>query len=462
MKKNFLFLLLVFFVAAATFSVAGAVPPKQKIVFQYESSNKSITLKTPEQQEIDNFDYVNYDIDIIFEGIPDSFAVTLVSVKGAKSLDELQPDPSEKDKYTITKLDEEVDSLALVIHYSDKEDTVAIGRKNWRRQSDNGNDITRNDLVEQSARNFFANNTETRKLFALPSDDHYRTNRIYLFFDERGEHIRRMPVNVDADDIFTIFIRVPKGVETKYSVTVTEGEYSPSDLTLRGAEDIRDAVAKAVAKMEISWTYVRYEFGPYTTDYFKFTINFKKDEETQILKPHKIKINKLYHAGFGVSFLKTELENPSFDTAPLTDTTNTIIALDEGKRSIITVNVIWYWRIFHWDFWKGSALTEGRDILKELPWYDRIYPTFGVSLDGKFRENFFYGFVYEFARGANITYGWHYGKVRRLADEGFKIGEDVFTGSKEDVKTTNKWETKPFVGLNVDTRIFSAILGLGK
>ena len=136
--------------------------------------------------------------------------------------------------------------------------------------------------------------------------------------------------------------------------------------------------------------------------------------------------------------------------------------MNKGDRSIVAVNVIWYWRIFNKDFWTGSGLTKGRDILKESPYYNRIFPTFGVSLDSNYKENFFFGFVYEFTRGANLTLGLHYGKVKRLAVEDFEIGKDIFIGTKDDILITNKWETELFIGLTIDTRIFNRIFGLRK
>ncbi len=311
---------------------------------------------------------------------------------------------------------------------------------------------------------------ETGKKFLLKKKKNivsnpYTKNKVYLFFDENGKQIRRIPKNVDQDDVFIITIVTRKEEKHKYDIKIEEGEYAPSDLSIRPLGELKDDIATASAdEPKDPWDLLEFERGPFTTERFRFTITYYDDEKKELvnLKTYSVRINKFYHAGFGISFLKTRLEDPSFDIAPLTDTTNTIIKLDKGDRSIVTVNAIWYWRIFHKDFWTGSGLTKGRDVLKESPFYDRIFPTFGVSFDSNFKENFFFGFVYEFARGANLTVGLHYGKVKRLADEDFEIGKDVYVGTKDDILITNKWESGLFIGLTIDTRIFNAIFGLRK
>jgi len=234
----------------------------------------------------------------------------------------------------------------------------------------------------------------------------YAKDKVYLFFDENGKQVGRFPRNVDQDDEFIITLVTRKTEIPKYDIKIEEGEYAPSDLSLRPAGELKtDVEASSDAPPpEDPWELLEFEQGPFTTEHFRFTITYKEDpkKEPINLQPYSIRINKLYHAGFGISFLKTGLEDPSFAIAPLTDTTNTIIELNKGDRSIVAVNVIWYWRIFNKDFWTGSGLTKGRDILKESPYYNRIFPTFGVSLDSNYKENFFFGFVYEFTRGANF------------------------------------------------------------
>ena len=124
--------------------------------------------------------------------------------------------------------------------------------------------------------------------------------------------------------------------------------------------------------------------------------------------------------------------------------------------------MIYYWKpTIDWVSGKlkgKSNITRGRDILKEATFWERLNPTFGVAINSEWRENFFFGGNFEFARGGSISAGWHYGKVQKLADSNFKPGIDVYTGTKEDIKLTDSWQTGFFFGITLDTRIFNKIL----
>ena len=124
---------------------------------------------------------------------------------------------------------------------------------------------------------------------------------------------------------------------------------------------------------------------------------------------------------------------------------------------MVTFNVIWYWKNTFKYIRTGSDLTRGRDIMKEPDFLTRINPTFGVSLDGKLTENFFIGGTFEFARGGSIIAGWHYGKVRQMADSDFVLGEDLFTGTEDEIRLTDKWKWGYFFGITLDTRIFNKV-----
>jgi hypothetical protein len=47
--------------------------------------------------------------------------------------------------------------------------------------------------------------------------------------------------------------------------------------------------------------------------------------------------------------------------------------------------------------------------------------------------------------------------VQSLIDSKFKFEEDIFAGTKDDIKTTNTWQWGAFIGVTVDTRIFNAL-----
>ena len=195
------------------------------------------------------------------------------------------------------------------------------------------------------------------------------------------------------------------------------------------------------------------------------TISVKKKTDkntyTQIAS-YPLRINKLYHVGVGVSLINTTLSSPDFRVTPLTSNTNTISATNTGNRTLITFNVIWYWSLLQNPL-NGSVITRGRDVLKDEPSFTvkRLFPTVGVSLDSKYKENFFVGGVYEFARGGSFIAGWHYGKIKELADTKFVLGESNYAGTQDNILTNDKWKWAFFVGVNLDTRIFNLLFNKG-
>lgn len=289
-----------------------------------------------------------------------------------------------------------------------------------------------------------------------------KANRAYFFFDQNGLLIGPAPVNIDADDYIEIYVAVPESELASYSIEMV-GDYSPSDLSIRPHDAITEGVAHGTGEADEKYTYVHQIFGPFTSDRATIKIYGKDDDgDDAILKQMDTKINKLYNVGIGASFVSTALANPDFDVFPISGTTdNTIRKVNDGKRTMATFNIIYYWKpTVEWITGKlkgSSHITRGRDILKEATFWERLNPTFGVALSNKWDENFFLGGNFEFARGGSISAGWHYGKVQSLVDNKFKLDQDVFTGTKDDIKLTNSWRWSTFIGVTVDTRIFNAL-----
>lgn len=284
-------------------------------------------------------------------------------------------------------------------------------------------------------------------------------NIAYFFFNEKGMLLGPAPVNIDADDYLIIYMAVPKSQSSSFSIQV-DGDYNPSDLLIRPNEPIAAGAAQGTGLTETDYTYITQTFGPFTSD--KATIRFFNGE-SELTNHLDVRINKLYNVAIGASFISTNLEKPSFDLFPITGTANnTINTINNGSRTLATFNVIYYWKpTIDWVTGKlkgKSNITRGRDVLKEATFWERLNPTFGVSINSEWRDNFFFGGNFEFARGGSISAGWHYGKVQKLADSDFKLGTDVYTGTKEEIKLTDTWETGFFFGITLDTRIFNKIL----
>lgn len=303
-----------------------------------------------------------------------------------------------------------------------------------------------------------------RRIMGRRFREPYDNDSVYLFFDPNGRQIGRTPSNVDQDDLFVIGIVARRNEVARYDVRVDVGEYAPSDLAIRPTEQFQfDAQTQSdrAARAGDPWFLLKIHKGPFTSGTFEFAITYQDPETEQVgvLNTHEVRINKLYHLALGVSFMQSRLGNPTFKTSPLTDTTNTILSLDGGKRNIITLNVVWYWRIFTEEFWRGGFITKGRDVLEEAHFFERIFPTFGVSINENLTENFFVGFVFEFARGGSIVATRHFGQVRRVAIPNFTLGQTVYSGTTDDIPITKEGLNDWAFGVMLDTRVLNSLLG---
>ena len=298
-----------------------------------------------------------------------------------------------------------------------------------------------------------------RAQFAESKRYNAKDNVAYFFLDNSGKILGRKPVNIDEDDNIKVYMLVRRSERQLYTIEAI-GTYEPSDLAIRSYEAVVDIKTVSESGEEDPWIVISEDFGPFTSE--NITLNIRKKEEdgetSKVLNTYTVKINDLYHVAIGASFVKTSLENPDFTIAPVNGSAdNTIVATNTGDRTMFTFNVIWYWWGTIKYLFKGDDITRGRDVLKEPNFLTRINPTFGISLDSDFKENFFLGGTFEFARGGSITFGGHYGKVNKLLDTDFKLGETVFTGTEEDIKTNSEWKWGTYVGITLDTRIFNKL-----
>ncbi len=331
-------------------------------------------------------------------------------------------------------------------------------------QSKNPKTVTATDYILSSFKPTQYSFHDLKTLITTNKRYYSSSDEAFIILDENGRLIGNVPVNIDQDDKIYIYLIIDGSDIDKYDVEVIGGEYSPVDLQIRSYEPInKGSLATQGSKLPSKWTVIRFDRGPYTSENVTFNVkktdrNKDNEDETTTISTYTLKINKLYHVAVGASFISTNLAKPDFDVFPLTDSTNTINTLNNGNRTAVTVNVIWYWQNTFKYFRNGSDVTRGRDVLKEPNWITRLNPTFGVTLDNAFDENFFVGGTYEFARGGSFIFGGHYGKVKELADSKFELGETTFTGSQTDIKLTDAWKWGFFFGITLDTRIFNKLI----
>lgn len=275
-------------------------------------------------------------------------------------------------------------------------------------------------------------------------------DRAFVFVDPSGNLIGNMPVNIDQDDFIYIIIYGLKEDVENCTVDFI-GTYAPNDLQWKTFDAINvqfDANALFKADKYMAKVFMR---GPFTSQ----TVTVKIKNGKKVLASYGLRVNKLFHLAFGVGVNITNLEDPEYELQAINTTTNTIMEKNAGKRTIFSINTIWFWRSTYRYLIKGSNITRGRDVLKEPSFWERINPSFGFSLDSDFAENLFFAANFEFARGGTINIGYHWGKVNRLNIEDFKIGETVFTGTA--IPQTQVWDGAFFIGIMLDTRIFNQL-----
>ena len=369
-------------------------------------------------------------------------AINLAQAANVFTLDWTQVD--KKDKYADVRL------IYKLSGKPDKSTTIAFSKATTTQTFDDFESIFRSSSDIDP---------RIRAQFAVSKRYNAKENIAYFFLDNSGKILGKKPVNIDEDDNIKVYMLVRRSERQLYTIEAI-GTYEPTDLAIRSYEPVADIKTVSESGDDDPWIVVTEEFGPFTSE--NITLNVRKKEgdgeTSKILNTYTIKINDLYHVAVGASFVKTSLENPDFTVAPVNGgSENTIVATNTGDRTMFTFNVIWYWWGTIKYLFKGDDITRGRDVLKEPNFLTRINPTFGVSLDSDFKENFFLGGTFEFARGGSITFGGHYGRVTKLLDTDFKLGETVFTGTEQDIKTTGEWKWGTYVGITLDTRIFNKL-----
>lgn len=303
-----------------------------------------------------------------------------------------------------------------------------------------------------------------RSRFGRPYD--IRENTVYMVIGPNGRMLTPVPANVDQDDRFIITVVALSTTIHRYDIRVDEGEYAPSDFVIRPTTEIDLAAAQGTGQTAVQWDTASFVLGPYTTPKFVFTVTYDDSAKGRVvdLRSHSIRINPLYHASLGVGVVRTQLALESFRAIDLTggNTTRTIVAVNGGDRAIPLASAILHWSIFSADWWEGGAITRGYDPLKEAAVWERIFPMIGVGLERKLTNNLFAGGAFEIARGATLIAGVHYGKARKLADPNFVLGETLFNGDADDIETSDDYQSALFYGGMIDTRLLSALFGIGR
>ncbi len=283
-------------------------------------------------------------------------------------------------------------------------------------------------------------------------------NRATYLFDMNGQLWGRAPVNVDADDSIDVYLIVP---DTTYAIKIN-GEYCATPISIQ-PHAAYNANLEGTGDEPIvvnGFKCLHHTYGPYTSDQIDIILIHNKKQFLQF----PVKINKLYNVAMGVSFVSSNLHRPKFVIESLTTTSNTINKIDASSRSLTILNIIFYWKptydcVHDWFSHnrRDRSITRGRDVLKEPRFMERINPTFGVPISKEWKNGLFTGFTLEFARGGSFIAGGHYGEIEQLANQDFKLGEDEFIGTKDDIQLTHVYKWSGFIGISLDTSVLKLL-----
>ncbi|MCE7990979.1 MAG: hypothetical protein HEP71_03330 [Roseivirga sp.] len=86
---------------------------------------------------------------------------------------------------------------------------------------------------------------------------------------------------------------------------------------------------------------------------------------------------------------------------------------------------------------------------------------FGIGLDEDLFQDLFLGVNFEFAQGAHLAAGAHYGKHNVLANRpGFKYGKDPWNQPFDNALINQQWDLGFYAGVVIDLRVVSSMIGI--
>jgi len=155
-----------------------------------------------------------------------------------------------------------------------------------------------------------------------------------------------------------------------------------------------------------------------------------------------LKVNPLYDGMFTFGFVKTDLVDKNF-TVISNGTDNIISQTNTGEKD-------YQYSLMYTPFVWGK-----RDMEKSIKWYERINPSFGISLEN-ISDNVFVGLSIDLPSGVVFTYGKHFGKVNSIdSNSGLSVG-DTFTGT---VPVSESWKDENFIAVSFDIRAIQKLFG---
>jgi len=295
--------------------------------------------------------------------------------------------------------------------------------------------------------------------------------RIHIFFDYFGNSLLSTIPSGISNAQYVVHIIYPFSLaepnKVSYSVKQKTGSFSSA--LLFNNSNIRPNILELQNGEKYDGiTERKFLLGTSTDDLTFDIIAATKDNQITktVLETYTIKMTPVYHGSFDVGLIKTDLSNPTYNLVQLPNSTNQVVKqTDESPKGVVTVMASFYVSpvvLLESVFGKKKIpfykLT-GRSFLDDHKFYERFYPTIGVSISDKAFENIFYGINWEVARGLSIFGGWHYGKVRTFEMPNFQAGVTPVTNAEFAFYQNTKWKTSTAFGVKLDIMIVRNLFG---
>lgn len=299
-------------------------------------------------------------------------------------------------------------------------------------------------------------------------------NSIHMFFDQYGNSLlSTIPQGISNAKYFVHIIYPYTGSEdVSYSIKQTSGTFN-SGLVLNnsGIRNDLGTFSPQSGKDVIAIGEREFLLGTATDDLsfeiIATTNNSKKSVKKIVLESYTIQMSPVFHASFDVGLLRTNLSNPTFSLVQSPNDPNLVVKeTNINPTGVVTIMVSAYTSpiiLLESLSKKKKSIPHyklyGRNFLDDHKFYERIYPTVGVSLSSRTFENLFFGFNFEISRGLNFFCGWHYGKVNVFNMPNYVSGETPVTQEQFDFYTNTKWRTSTTFGVKLDALIIRNLFG---
>lgn len=287
-------------------------------------------------------------------------------------------------------------------------------------------------------------------------------NEINLYFNSNGFlENGKIPRDVDDNDIINLFLIGSSEDELKNIQVEIIGQLaSDEDVSILGSGVLGDlkGISEGLTSLRQPGIKKRLvnigAFGPYQGPSITIIIEKIEAGESTTLRSYSMKVNKNYIASLRFGVAKSSIRFNEYAVKEFAGSASTHIknvSDEDGEPRHYLAIVFYGWRFWNNKFWNGRDLEEKPRIL-----LDRINPFVGFGLK-KLGDEFYYGLTFEVARGFDFSFGGHLAKTKVL-NGGYSEG-DIFTGQEDKLPTENKWKSRWFIGVSVDLRIVTKIIG---